>query len=67
MEAKELASLVKQMRTLQKQFFSQNKNTASQYERAKLVEDAKKLERDVDVAVEKVLNPKLEQTELFPS
>jgi len=67
MEAKELASLVKQMRTLQKQFFSQNKNTASQYERAKLVEDAKKLEREVDSAVEKVLNPKTEQTELFPS
>ena len=64
MQLTELATLVKRMRTLQKQFFSQNK-TASQYDRAKLVEDAKKLEREVDAAVENVLNPKPEQTELF--
>jgi len=67
MEVTELATLVKQMRQLQKQFFGQNKNTASQYERARLVHEAKKLESEVDAAVEKVLNPKPEQPELFPS
>lgn len=60
----ELAMLVKKMRTLQKQFFSQSK-TASQYERARLVADSKALEKQVDEAVEKVLHPKPEQAQLF--
>lgn len=53
----DLANLVKQMRQLQKGFFSQNKATASPYDRAKLVADSKKLESQVDAAVEQVLKP----------
>jgi len=64
MELIELASMVKTMRQLQKEFFSQAK-TASPYEKASLIERAKKLESEVDAAVEKVLNPKTEQTKLF--
>jgi len=60
----ELASLVKTMRQLQTEFFRTGK-TASAYERATLVERAKKLEAEVDKAVEKVLNPKPEQAQLF--
>ncbi len=64
-QLKDLALLVKQMRQLQKEFFKQNKATVSAYERAKLVADSKKLEAQVDAAVEQVLNPKPEQAELF--
>lgn len=56
-ELKDLALLVKQMRDLQKQFFAQNKNTASPYERAKLIEESKKAERQVDEAVQGILHP----------
>lgn len=58
----ELASLVKTMRQLQKEFFRTSK-TGSAYERATLIERAKKLEAEVDKAVE--LNPKPEQPQLF--
>jgi len=60
-----LANLVKQMRNLQKEFFKMSKTTVSQYERANLVHRAKKLESEVDAAVERVLHPKPEQAELF--
>ena len=60
----ELASLVKTMRQVQAEFFRTGK-TASAYERVTLVERAKKLEAEVDKAVEKVLNPKPEQPQLF--
>jgi len=60
----ELASLVKTMRQIQTEFFRTSK-TASTYERATLVERARKLEAEVDKAVEKVLNPKPEQAQLF--
>lgn len=66
MDATELAALVEQMRKLQKQFFAQSK-TASQYERQRLIHDAKTAEKQVDEAVEKILRPKPEQTKLFPS
>lgn len=56
MDAQELAALVKRMRILQKQFFSESK-TMSQFDRAKLVWDAKQIEKQVDEAVEAVLNP----------
>lgn len=63
-DAKQLAELVKRMRMLQKQYFATNKNTSSQYELAKLLEESKKAERAVDAAVEEVLNPDT-QLELF--
>jgi len=62
----ELANLVKRMRSVQKEFFQKGK-TMGQYERTKLVYDAKKLETEVDEAIENVLNPKPEQGKLFPS
>ncbi len=51
------------MRELQKEFFRQNRNTVSQLERARLVSESKKLESQVDAAVEGILKP--EQPRLF--
>lgn len=61
----DLANLVKQMRNLQKEFFKMSKTTVSQYERANLVHRSKKLESEVDAAVEKVLHPQVDQPQLF--